>query len=197
MIGREVKLGRTRHGLSQDVLGKAAGFSGSKVGRVERGQAPRLTIEDALLLLACVGLDLFLKTFPAGEPVRDVRHSALLARLARLLHATLGWALEVPLPITGDRRAWDAMISGPGWRVGVEAEMHPNDRQALERKIALKQRDGGVQSVILLLARTEANRQFLRANEPELLARFPMSGRDVMADLRAGRQPRGSAIVFL
>ena len=197
MIGREIKLGRTRHGLSQDALGRPLGFSGSKVGRIERGQAPKLTVADAILLLASVGLDLFLKTVPAGEPVRDTRHTSLLARLARLLHVTLGWALEVPLPISGDRRAWDALISGPGWRVGVEAEMHPNDRQALERKIALKQRDGGVQSVILLLARTEANRQFLRANEPELLARFPMSGRDVLADLRAGRQPRGNAIVFL
>ena len=152
---------------------------------------------DAIALLAAVGLDLLVRTVPGGEPIRDTRHTALLGRLARLLHASLRWALEVPLPITGDRRAWDALISGVGWRFGVEAEMHPTDRQALERKLALKLRDGGVQGMILLLARSEANRQFVRANGAELRLRFPVSGREALADLRAGRQPRGNAIVFL
>ena len=64
MIGREIKLGRTRHGLSQDALGRPIGFSGSKVGRIERGQAPKLTVADAILLLASVGLDLPVSRVP-------------------------------------------------------------------------------------------------------------------------------------
>jgi hypothetical protein len=40
-----------------------------------------------------------------------------------------------------------------GLRIGVEAETRARDRQELQRRVALKRRDGGVDRVILLLAR--------------------------------------------
>ncbi len=51
-----------------------------------------------------------------------------------------------PLPIPGDRRAWDALVASGGRRAGCEAETHLGDIQALERKLALKLRDGAVDS---------------------------------------------------
>ena len=60
-----------------------------------------------------------------------------------------------------DFRAWDAVVSGVGWTIGVEAETHVRDLQALERRLALKQRDGAMSLVILLLADTRHHRELM------------------------------------
>ena len=104
---------------------------------------------------------------------------------------------EVPLPNPGDRRAWDAMIRLAQVRVGVEAETRARDAQELQRRLALKRRDGGVEHLILLLADTRHNRAFLRAAGESLRADFPLSGRAVLDRLAAAQDPGGSAIVLL
>jgi hypothetical protein len=99
--------------------------------------------------------------------------------------------------MVGDRRAWDAVISGVGFRIGVEAETRIRDVQELLRRIALKKRDGGVDRVILLVADTRANRATLRAFDAVLKSSFPVSSRDALAALGSGRDPGGDAIVIL
>jgi hypothetical protein len=167
------------------------------VSRVERGRVPRLSIAEASAMLAAVGLDLVVRAVPGGDPVRDAGHAALLARFRARIHATLRWATEVPLPIPGDRRAWDAFVSGDDWRLGVEAEMRPNDLQALERRLALKLRDGGVDHVVLLLADTKDNRRLVWAHADALRARFPLPGHRAMALLAAGSPLPADALVLL
>lgn len=196
-IGRELRAARRQHGLSQEAVAKASGLSRSKVGRVERMEDRGLSIVDATALLAAVGLDLSAKTYVGGDPARDAASTALLERLRQRIHATLRWQTEAPFPIQGDRRAWDALITGADWRVGVEAETRPDDRQALERKLATKARDGGVDRVILLLARTVANREFVRVHGEALRRRFPVGQREALAALGAGRLPRGDALILL
>jgi hypothetical protein len=140
----------------------------------------------------------------------------LLERLRAVISPTLSWRTEVPLPNPGDQRAWDAMIvgharsggptsDGPGtdavgirsFRVGIEAETRPRDAQALQRRLALKRREGGVDHVIVLLAATRGNRAFLREAWPALAADFPVSARDVIKALAAAGDPAGSAIVVM
>ena len=150
-------------------------------------------------LVAClgsvVGLDVRLKAYPGGDPIRDAGQARLLERLRRELHPSLRWRTEVPLPIPGDLRAWDAVIQGAGWRLAVEAETVLADIQALERKLTLKQRDGGVDHVLLLVADTPRNRR-ARASAPASLAALTGNPRDVLAALRAGRDPGTSALIF-
>ena len=167
------------------------------VSRVERGLVPQLSVADASAVLAAVGLDLVVRAVPGGDPVRDAGHAALLARFRARLHPTLRWATEVPLPIPGDRRAWDAFVAGVDWRIGVEAEMRPNDLQALERRIALKQRDGGVDHIVLLLPNTPDNRRLVRVHEAALRARFPLPDARAMALLEAGTALTGDALVVI
>ena len=81
-------------------------------------------------------------------------HIALLRRLQSALGPRVGWRTEVPLPGGGDRRAWDALIGVGATRIGVETETRARDAQSLQRRLALKKRDGGVDHVILLLADT-------------------------------------------
>ena len=105
LIGRELRVARRSHGLSQASVAAAARLSRSKVSRVELGQDSGLSIADASALLAAVGLDLVVRAYPGGDPARDAAHTALLERLRVRLHPSLGWRTEVPLPLPGDRRA--------------------------------------------------------------------------------------------
>lgn len=85
-----------------------------------------------------------------------------------------------------DQRAWDLVVEGPGWRVAVEAETRLHDLQALLRHLHLKQRDGSVDGVILLVNRTAHNRQVIDEAGPALRAAFPGSRHLALARLRAG-----------
>ena len=55
------------------------------------------------------------------------------------------------------------MIRAVDWRRPAEAETVLDDVQALERRLALKVRDGGVDGVILVIADTARNRRALAA----------------------------------
>ncbi len=78
----------------------------------------------------------------------------------------------------------------------VEAETVLDDLQALERRLALKRRDGDEDHVILLVADTRRNRRALAA-APATLAGFARDARTTLRDLRAGHEPARSAIVIL
>jgi hypothetical protein len=174
-----------------------AGISGAQYSRIERGLTQGLSIEQAAVLLAAVGLDLAVRTYPGGEPLRDAAHIALIERLRIRLHRSLRFRTEVPFPSPGDRRAWDAVIAGSNWRHGVEAETRPRDRQALERRLALKLLDGDVSSMTLLLLDSRHNRDFVRSNRDVLYERFPLPGRRALELLSAGVDPSGNSIVLL
>jgi hypothetical protein len=89
------------------------------------------------------------------------------------------------------------MVRGPGWRYGTEAETHPTDAQALSRRVELKQRDGQVDGVLLVLPDTRHVRMFLAAADDVLLPAFPVPGRRAIELLTAGIDPGGSSVIVL
>lgn len=186
---------RRAAGLSRADVGKACGLSRTGIERVESGTR-RSTVRDFAAFGAAVGLDVRLRAYPAGDPIRDAGQQRLLGRFRIRLHPSLGWATEVTLPIEGDPRAWDAMIRGTDWRLPVDAETVLDDIQATERRLALKRRDGGVDHVILLVADTPRNRRALAA-APGAFADLPLRTREVLVALRDGRHPGASGIVIL
>lgn len=196
-IGRELREARVTASLSQREVGLTVGMSHSQVSRIERGQLPKVTVDQLCRLAVAVGLELSVRLYPGSDPIRDVAHVRLLERLRRELHPSLTWRTEVPLPIPGDLRAWDAVVGGTGWQVAVEAETKVVDAQALQRRIARKRRDGEVGLVILLVADTARNREGLAASGAGFAAMFPGSTRSVLEALRRGIEPARSGIVIL
>jgi transcriptional regulator with XRE-family HTH domain len=182
--------------LSQDAVGAACGISGSTEGRIENGIIRTVDIRTLAVIAAAVGLDVRLRAYPAGDAIRDAGQVRLLARLKARLHPLLGWSTEVPLPIPGDLRAWDALVRGPSWRIAVDAETVLDDIQALERRLALKRRDGDVDHLVLLVADTARNRRAI-ASAPAAFADLPPRTRPILAALRDGRDPGGNGIVIL
>jgi hypothetical protein len=110
---------------------------------------------------------------------------------------------EVPLPIVGDRRAWDVWLGklvdtdGVHRELPGEIETRIVDTQALVRKLTLKMRDAGVEVVLLVVADTPSNRHAVAAAWPSMAAMFPVSTRMALAALAEGRYPGGSSLVFL
>jgi transcriptional regulator with XRE-family HTH domain len=196
-IGREIRAARIDRGLSIDKVAGAVGISNAEWSRVERGLSPSVPMLRMARCAAAVGLDLVAKTYPGTSPIRDAAHAELLDDLRAILHPSLRWAAEVPMPIAGDQRAWDGMILGIDWRVGVEAETSPDDGQALARRLTLKLRDGNVDSVLLVVRDGRGAREFVAAARPSLEGLFTVDARRVLAALRSGQAPRGNAVVLL
>jgi len=195
-LGDEVRRGRRRSGVSQTVLGNSVGISQSEVGRIEAGQSLSLSIATAARIVAAVGLDLSVRVYPGGSPIRDIGQLKLLNRLRGHVGPGLRWRTEVPIPIAGDQRAFDAVIDGEAVNVAVECVARLDDAQATQRAINRKQQDAGIACLILVLAATRHNRAALAA-APIMREAFPLSTRAVLAALRSGRQPAANGLVFL
>jgi transcriptional regulator with XRE-family HTH domain len=137
-LAGELRRAREQHGLSQAAVGRAVGLSPSQVSRIERAQTRFLSVRQVARLLTVVGLELSARACPAGPPLRDAAHRALLERFRGRVAPTIAWRFEMPVGRPGDQRAWDAvMLIGPT-EVAVEAETRLRDVQALQRRIALK-----------------------------------------------------------
>jgi transcriptional regulator with XRE-family HTH domain len=196
-IGEELREARLAAGLTQRQVAEAVGISHTEMSRIERGVAPWVAYETLVMIAAVLGLDLPLRAFPVGGPIRDRAQLELLAKLRAILPTDLTWRTEVPLRIERDLRAWDAVVGGQGWKVPVDAETRLRDVQALARRAALKRRDDATEVMILLVADTRHNRQVLRLAKSDLAGDFPLPGPAVLAALSKGERPTGSGIVFL
>lgn len=89
------------------------------------------------------------------------------------------------------------LLEGSDWRVGVEAETRLGDIQALERRLSLKQRDGEVSIVILLVNDTNHNRRIVSDERARLRDRFPGSARQAFKNLATGLAPTADSILLL
>lgn len=194
-IGTELRSARVARGLSQRAVAAAAGISQTQLSRVERGLYPAVSVETLLRVGVAVALDVSLRAFPAGEPIRDAAHASLLARFRTVVGEAWSWAAEVPLPIPGDRRAWDRLLRGASVVIGIEAETRPTDMQELQRRLALKKRDGQVDRLILVLPNSDWCRRLIQLNDIESL--FPVPGKVTLRALAEGRDPGGNAIVLV
>jgi transcriptional regulator with XRE-family HTH domain len=201
-IGSEIRARRVALGFTLAELARRARMSTSQVGRIERGEQDSVTVEQLAVLGALVGLDVRTRTYPGPDPSVDAAQLAILARLRARLPEGTSMRLEVPLPIQGDQRAWDAMLPDLHDSVGrrplpIDIESRLHDFQAQMRRVIMKLRDSGLEVVLLVVGDTHHNRNVLRAAGPMLRADFPVSARSALAALRRGEHPGGSAIVLI
>ncbi len=196
-IGDELRQARLAAGLSQAVVAAASGLSPTQISRAERARLPSASFGQVARLSSVLGLELSVRFYPTGQPLRDAAHVQLLARFRARLGPPFVMRTEVPLPIVGDGRAWDAVLEGGPQRIAVEAETRLRDWQALERRMMLKSRDSGIDRVILLLSATRSNRAAVRTAPRLTEEAFPIPARLALRALAEGGDPGGSAILML
>jgi transcriptional regulator with XRE-family HTH domain len=199
-IGTDLRIARLMAGKTLQDVGRAAGMSYSQVGRVERAVLQSVTLRQLARIGAVVGLDVRVRAYPGPTPLRDAAQIALMDRLRARLSAALTMRTEVPLSIEGDLRAWDAVIAGfepAAAPLHTEGETRLSDAQGQLRRIALKARDAGVDTVLLVMADTPRNRAAVRAAGQMITEAYPVTPRAALTSLSAGRHPGGSALVFV
>jgi transcriptional regulator with XRE-family HTH domain len=199
-VGADLRTARISAGKTLRDVGRAVGLSYSQVGRIERAVLPSVSVTQLARIAAVVGLDVRVRTYPGPSPLRDAAQIGLFDRLRVRLAPTLVMRTEVPLRIEGDLRAWDAVISGfepVADPLHAEGETRLHDAQAQQRRIALKARDPGVDTVLLVVADTPRNRTAVRLAGSMISDEYPISPRFALASLAAGRHPGGSALVFV
>jgi transcriptional regulator with XRE-family HTH domain len=194
---REFRDARIGAGISQEDVGRAIDRSDAWISWTESGRNESLSIIDATRMLACVGLDLSVRAYPAGRGIRDQAQLDLMVRFKSVVAGQWRWRTEVPIPLPGDQRAWDIVLHAPDLSIGVEAETRLRDFQAIDRRVMLKLRDSQIDRAIILVASTRANRTTLRDVGASISANYPISSRRALEALAGRRDPGGNAIVVL
>lgn len=196
-LGSDLREARLARGLRQIDVARATGVSHATISRVELGLVPDLSIADAVRHGAVVGLKLHARFYPASGGLRDAAQLDLLRRLRARIGDRWSWQLEAPLNIPGDRRAFDALLTGPSTTIAVEAITRLRDAQAQLRAATLKQRDGSVPRLVLLINATQHNREALASAADVLATSFPLGTRATLAALSQGADPGDNGIVLL
>jgi transcriptional regulator with XRE-family HTH domain len=194
----DLRDGRIEAGLSLAECARAAGLSPSQLGRLERGELGQPTLEQLSRAAAPLGLRVSVRAYPAGSPLRDRAQLALLRRFEACLGTPLRLRREVPIPVEGDARSWDAMVEGDAQPFFVEGESHVRDLQAFERKLRAKLRDDPRSSVVIVVATRSAHHRELFGEHREALRDLlPQDGAAILRALRAGRRPAAGGILLI
>ncbi|MGZ6300452.1 MAG: helix-turn-helix domain-containing protein, partial [Candidatus Limnocylindria bacterium] len=135
-LGSELREARLGRGLRLVDTARAAGISVSVMSRVERGLVREPGISQLARYGTAVGLRLHARFYPMGGGLRDAAQLDLLRRLRARIGDRWSWQLEAPLAIPGDLRAFDAVLTGTGVSIAIEAITRLRDAQAQLRQAA-------------------------------------------------------------
>jgi len=196
-VGEQLRAARLVRGLTLRQVADAIGSSASEISRRELGKSTRLTGEKLAVHAAAVGLRLSVSLWPVGGGVRDAAQARYIAALVARVGRAWRVVLEAPIPIAGDLRAVDILLTRGRVRVAVEVITRLADLQAQVRAAQLKARDVGATRLILVIAGTHANRRALEAVRASLVEAFDLDTRRVMADLARGADPGRDALILL
>jgi transcriptional regulator with XRE-family HTH domain len=195
--GAELREARISAGLRQADVARALDWSASKVGRIERGEDEHIGVVDLARIASVVGRQLWIRIYPAAGALRDAPQLALESRfLDKIESGHWHVILESDMGLVGDLRAFDVELRGTV-RIGTEFMTRLRNVQAQVRPIVQKQRDSGVERLLLVFKDTHANRRAVREAGPALWDAFPMRGRPLLAALREGRDPGANGMLFL
>jgi hypothetical protein len=185
-------------GVSQRAIAGKLGRSQPDISRLEQlvdiDRVPVVLISEIASLL---GLEFSAGLHLIGDGVRDRGHQALIGRFRAVLSEAWRVVAEVPLPNPGDPRTWDLVLRIPAQIVGVEAETRIRDVQRVVRHVHQRQRDGGADVVVLVLADTRVNRSLLAELLTALGPEFATPPRQILRALRAGQPLPGSGVVLV
>jgi transcriptional regulator with XRE-family HTH domain len=113
-LAKEFREARLAAGLSQQHVADAARISRSVCSKIERAKARYLSIVTASRICAVLGLQMWIRAYPGGRPLRDAAHGERLQCVLDKVRAPLRYRTEVPLPQRADGptelRAWDAEL---------------------------------------------------------------------------------------
>lgn len=196
-IGRELRIARYLAGMTQRQAGAAVGRSGSWISLVEAARAPRISVAELTVVAAAVGLRLYVNAYPAGRRPLDAPQLDLLAAFNARIHPSWHRELEKVMPLEGDLRAVDELLTSTNCSLAVEAITRFADVQAQVRSARAKQRDVGATRLVLVVKGSHANRRLLRDAGLVLRDEFPIGAREGLRALADGRDPGADCLIAI
>lgn len=193
----EIHEARLIAGLSQQQVAAAIGVSRQLISRWERGIGRPDQVQ-AAMWGAAVGLDVPVRSFVGGSPLRDAAQLSAIRRARAFIGPTWSWQTEVPVsPDPRDRRAIDAVLTRAGITIGLEVISRLVDAQAQVRRAMLKQEASKVDRMLLVLSETRHNRRAAAFAAPTLEPAFPILQRAILRAIRAGHLPPTNGLFFV
>ncbi len=194
---RDLRDARHAAGLSQRRVAAAMGVSPQLVSWWESGGGTPDQVQ-AAAWGATLGLDVPVRSFLAGSPLRDAPQLRVLARCRPFLGNQWRWDTEVRVsPDPRDRRAVDAVLERDGMSIGVEVISRLTDAQAQVRAAIQKRDAADLDRMLLILGNTRYNRAAVRAAQPTLGPTFPVLGRAALRTIRHGYLPPIDGLAFV
>lgn len=148
-----------------------------------------------------LGYELSVGLHPFGDPVRDKAQLAIAGRFQASLSDAWRVTDEALLPGAGESRAWDKLLrlagATPSHLVGVDIESRIWDVQALVRRTRARERDGGVDAILIVLSDSATNRRVVHVLRQALGPPYQTPPRALLAALRVGQPLPGSGVVLL
>ena len=167
----------TRGRRSPSRSGSAGRHVAREWGRIERGELREVSLDQLARAGSAVGLKLWARLYPDGDPIRDAAHARLLERLRACVKPPLLWRPEVPLP-DGSDRAWDSVDRAAGpVRRGRGGDAHHRWPATWRRAQAGACRRSRIGHMILLVADTRNNRRVLALIRESLRDELPLDTR--------------------
>lgn len=196
-IGRELRVARLIGGMTQTQVAAQLGKSTSHVSRVEHGLLKAIGIVQITKHAAVVGLKPWVRLYPVVARPLDAAQLALLGRFRERISDAWKVILEAPMPLPGDLRAADALISIDGCVCVVEIITRMADFQAQLRSAQLKKRDMHATRLILVVAANATNRRALHQAGVAVGDAFPLNTRATLRALAERRDPGADGLVLL
>ena len=197
----ELRQARVAAGLSQAALASELAVDPSSIWRLEAGQVAQVTVQRLSEMASMLGLELSLRFYPIGDPVRDKGQLALGKRFSGLLSDRWRVTDETLLPGAGEERAWDKLLrlvgATPTYLVGVDLETRIRDIQALVRRTRGRERDGLVDAILLVVSDSVANRRLAEDLRTALGNAYLNDANEIVRQLKGGEPLVGSGVVLL
>jgi transcriptional regulator with XRE-family HTH domain len=196
----ELRNARQDLGLGQPELASALGYSQSRLWRFESERVDA-TIVQLSEIASVLGLELSIGLHQVGDPIRDAGQQALGRRFDVIPAAAWRSTAETLLPNPGDRRSWDRLLrlttSPTRHLVGADLETRIRDIQALVRRTRERERDGGVDAILLVLSDSATNRSLVGQLKEALGSDYATQPRAILASLRQGKPLPGSGLILI
>jgi transcriptional regulator with XRE-family HTH domain len=197
----DLRTARQIAGLSQSALARELGLDHSNLWRLEAGRLDDVGVVRLAELASLLGYEISLGLHPIGDPLRDKGQLTCGRRFDAVLSDRWRVTDEALLPGAGEHRAWDKLLrlvgGTPRCLVGADIESRVWDVQAIVRRTRLRERDGQVDHVLIVLADTAHNRRHIDELRQALGPAYATSPRAILRSLRAGRPLPGSGVVLV
>lgn len=187
--------------LSQRTVAMELGINQSQYWRIEARKVEDLTVTRVFEIASVLGYEVALTLHPIGDPIRDAAQQSVSKRFDAILAPTWIVVDEALLPNPGDRRSWDKLLRLTGGAerhvVGVDLESRIYDIQALVRRTRERERDGGVDEILIVLSDSAHNRRLASSLAEALGPPYATPAVEIRKALRRGEPLPGSGVILI